>query len=55
MRKKGVVKRGQIETMTNLFSQNFFKYSDDYYPVNILKEDYLIVQIKPNIMHTSHR
>ena len=38
MRKKGGSKK-QIETMSKFIQPEFFKYSDDYYPVNIL-EDY---------------
>ena len=37
MIEKGGSKK-QIETMSNFIQPEFFKYSDDYYPVNILKD-----------------
>ena len=53
MRKKGGSKK-QIETMSKFIQPEFFKYSDDYYPVNIL-EDYPNCSNKANNMHPTQK
>ena len=53
MRKKGGSKK-QIETMSNFIQPEFFKYSDDYYPVNILK-DYPNCSNKSNNKHPTQK
>ena len=53
MRKKGGSKK-QIETMSKFIKPEFFKYSDDYYPVNIL-EDYPNCSNKANNMHPTQK
>ena len=53
MRKKGGSKK-QIETMSKFIQPEFFKYSDEYYPVNIL-EDYPNCSNKANNMHPTQK
>ena len=53
MRKKGGSKK-QIETMSKFIQPEFFKYSDDYYPVNIL-EDYPNCSNKATNMHPTQK
>ena len=53
MRKKGGSKK-QIETMSKFIQPEFFKYSDEYYPVNIL-EDYPNCSNKANNKHPTQK
>ena len=53
MRKKGGSKK-QIETMSKFIQPEFFKYSDEYYPVNIL-EDYPNCANKVNNLHPTQK
>lgn len=53
MRKKGGSKK-QIETMSKFIQPEFFKYSDEYYPINIL-EDYPNCSNKANNMHPTQK
>ena len=53
MRKKGGSKK-QIETMGGFIKTNYFKYSDEYYPVNIL-EDYPNCSNKSNNLHPTQK
>ena len=53
MRKKGGSKK-QIETMSKFIQPDFFKYSDEYYPVNIL-EDYPNCSNKADNLHPTQK
>ena len=53
MRKRGGSKK-QIETMSKFIQPEFFKYSDEYYPVNIL-EDYPNCSNKANNKHPTQK
>jgi site-specific DNA-methyltransferase (adenine-specific) len=53
MRKKGGSKK-QIETMSKFIQPNFYKYSDEYYPVNIL-EDYPNCSNKAENLHPTQK